>query len=99
MEISKLKKFLKVYLDSVITPKVNRHFASQEGYEPVTISLYDIKPKKYLPSEMSIYLDIDPDVPNGYYVSKTVSKDIKDFINSLGVKKLVSIQWNNHYRY
>ena len=46
MEISKLKKFLKVYLDSVITPKVNRHFASQEGYEPVTISLYDIKPKK-----------------------------------------------------
>ena len=99
MEISKLKKFLKVYLDSVITPKVNRHFASQEGYEPVTISLYDIKPKEHLPMEMSVFLDIDPDLPNGYYVSKTISKDIKDFINSLGVKKLISIQFNRRPLY
>jgi hypothetical protein len=44
--------------------------------------------------EMSIFLDIEPDLPSGYYVSKTISKDIKDFINSLGVKKLISIQFN-----
>ena len=101
MEISKLKKYLKIYLDSVITPKVNRHFASQEGYEPVTISIYDIKPKEHLPMEMSIFLDIDPTfyTNNGFNVAKTISKDIKDFINSLGVKKLISIQFNRRPLY
>lgn len=98
MEISKLKKYLKIYLDSVITPKVNRHFVSQEGNEPITISLYDIKPKEHLPSEMSLFLDVDPDLPNGYYV-KTINKDIRDFISSLGVRELISINWNIHNNY
>jgi hypothetical protein len=99
MEISKLKKYLKIYLDSIITPKVNRHFESQEGYKPVTISIYDIKPKEHLPEEMSIFLDIDPDLPSGYYVAKTISKDIKDFIFSLGIRKLINIQWNKRPLY
>jgi hypothetical protein len=98
MEISKLKKYLKIYLDSVITPKVNRHFASQKGYEPVTISIYGIKPKEHLPTEMSIFLDMDPNLPNGYYV-KTINKDIRDFIFSLGVRELMSIHWNIHNNY
>ena len=99
MEISKLKKFLKVYLDTIITPKVNRHFASQEGYEPVTISIYDIKPKEHLPMEMSIFLDIEPDLPSGYYVSKTISKDIRDFFFSLGLRELIYIHWNKRPLY
>jgi len=98
MEISKLKKYLKIYLDNVITPKVNRHFASQKGYEPFTISIYGIKPKENLPSEMSLFLGVDPDLPNGYYV-KTINKDIKDFIFSLGVRELISINWNIYNNY
>jgi hypothetical protein len=98
MEIGKLKKYLKIYLDSIITPKVNRHFVSQEGNEPITISLYDIKPKEHLPSEMSLFLDVDPDLPNGYYV-KTINKDIRDFIFSLGVRKLTHIHWNKRPLY
>jgi hypothetical protein len=98
MEISKLKKYLKIYLDSIITPRVNRHFESQDGYKPVTISIYDIKPKEHLPAEMSIFLDIDPDLPSGYYV-KNINGDIKDFLKMLGVTKLISIQWNKRPLY
>ena len=98
MEINKLKKYLKIYLDTVITPKVNKEFESVKGYEPIVVSLYDIKPKEHLPSEMSLFLDVNPDLPNGYYV-KTINKDIKEFIFSLGVKKLMSIHWNKRPLY
>ena len=47
---------------------------------------------------MSIFLDMDPNLPNGYYV-KTINKDIRDFISSLGVRELITIHWNIHNNY
>ena len=98
MEISKLKKFLRIYLDTMVTPSVNKEFASQEDYEPITISIYDIKPKENLPQELNVFLDINPDLPNGYYVKK-INGDVKDFLKMLGVRKLITIQWNKRPLY
>jgi hypothetical protein len=42
MEVGKIKKYLQVYLDEVITPKINDELVGEDD-EPIKISIHKIK--------------------------------------------------------
>jgi len=92
MELEKIKKYLQVYLDDVITPKINQELVGDED-EPITVKVYDIKRKEFSPSEMVVFLDMDPDWSHGSIIPH-INTDIGRFLNMIGLKKLYTIAWN-----
>jgi hypothetical protein len=92
MEIEKLKKYLQVYLDDIITPELNRELVGEDD-EPITVKVHDIKEKEHIPGESVIFLDINP--PWSGSIIFRVNDDIKRFIVMvLGYKKIITIAWN-----
>jgi hypothetical protein len=49
MELEKVKNYLQVYLDEIITPKINDELVGDED-EPITIKVHDIKQKEHNPN-------------------------------------------------
>jgi hypothetical protein len=92
MEIEKIKKYLQIYLDEIITPKVNNELVSEED-EPITIKVYDIKQKEHRPDEIVVFLDMEPDWSHGSIIPHT-NTEIGRFLNMLGLRKLYTIAWN-----
>jgi len=92
MELEKIKKYLQVYLDDVITPKLNQELVGDED-EPITVKVYDIKRKEHLPDEMVVFLDMYPDWSHGSIIPHT-NTEIGRFLNMLGLRKLYTIAWN-----
>ena len=92
MELEKIKKYLQIYLDEIITPKVNNELVSEED-EPITIKVYDIKQKEHRPDEIVVFLDMEPDWSHGSIIPHT-NTEIGRFLNMLGLRKLYTIAWN-----
>ena len=92
MELEKAKKYLQQYLDDVIVPKVNRELVGEED-EPISITVYDIKQKVHLPTEMVVFLDIEPDWSRGSIVKK-LDDDVIGFMRMLGYRNLIIVAWN-----
>ena len=42
MDLNKVKKYLQIYLDEVIEPKLNRELVGEDD-EPIKIKVYDVK--------------------------------------------------------
>jgi hypothetical protein len=91
MELEKIKKYLQVYLDEIITPEMNRELVGEDD-EPITIKVHDIKEKEHISNEAVVFLDINP--PWSGSIIFKINDDIKRFISMLGYKKIVTIAWN-----
>jgi len=92
MEIEKLKKYLQVYLDDIITPELNRELVGEDD-EPITVKVHDIKEKQHISGESVVFLDINP--PWSGSILFRINDDIKRFIVMvLGYKKSITIAWN-----
>jgi hypothetical protein len=92
MEIEKLKKYLQVYLDDIITPELNRELVGEDD-EPITVKVHDIKEKQHISGESVVFLDINP--PWSGSILFRINDDIKRFIvGVLGYKKIITIAWN-----
>jgi hypothetical protein len=92
MEIEKIKKYLQVYLDDVITPEINQELVG-ENDEPIIISIYKINFGETNPNRINFFLDMDPDWSKGSFTNK-IQKDIARFFKMLGVNKTLHIYWN-----
>ena len=77
MDLNKVKKYLQIYLDEVIEPKLNRELVGEDD-EPIKIKVYDVKQKEHLPEEMVIFLDMEPDWSHGSIIPH-INTDIVKF--------------------
>jgi hypothetical protein len=92
MEIEKLKKYLQVYLDDIITPELNRELVGEDD-EPITVKVHDIEEKQHISGVSVVFLDINP--PWNGSILFRINDDIKRFIvGVLGYKKIITIAWN-----
>ena len=92
MKLEKIKKYLQVYLDDVITPEINRELVGEDD-EPITIKVHDIKEKEHISGEAVVFLDINP--PWSGSILFRMNDDIKRFIVVvLGYKKILTSAWN-----
>jgi hypothetical protein len=92
MKLEKIKKYLQVYLDEVITPEINRELVGEDD-EPITIKVHDIKEKEHISGEAVVFLDINP--PWSGSIIFRMNDDIRRFIvGVLGYKKILTIAWN-----
>jgi hypothetical protein len=92
MELEKVKKYLQVYLDDIITPKVNSELVGEED-EPITIKVYDIKQKEFNPDEIVVFLDMEPDWSRGSITDK-IDDDIISFMRMMGYNNWIIVAWN-----
>jgi hypothetical protein len=91
-EIDKIKKYLQVYLDDVIIPKLNNELVG-ENDEPINVTIYKINYGEANPNRINFFLDMDPDWSKGSFTNK-INSDISSFFRMLGVDKNLHIYWN-----
>ena len=92
MNLEKVKNYLQVYLDDIITPKVNSELVGEED-EPITIKVYDIKQKEFNPDEIVVFLDMEPDWSRGSITDK-IDDDIISFMRMIGYNNWIIVAWN-----
>jgi hypothetical protein len=92
MEVGKIKKYLQVYLDEVITPKINDELVGEDD-EPIKISIHKINFGEANPNRINFFLDMEPDWSKGSYTNK-INSDISNFFRVLGIDKNLHIYWN-----
>jgi hypothetical protein len=92
MEVGKIKKYLQVYLDEVITPKINDELVGEDD-EPIKISIHKINFGEANPNRINFFLDMEPDWSKGSY-TYTINSDISNFFRVLGIDKNLHIYWN-----
>jgi hypothetical protein len=76
MEVGKIKKYLQVYLDEVITPKINDELVGEDD-EPIKISIHKINFGEANPNRINFFLDMEPDWSKGSYTNKINSDILK----------------------
>jgi hypothetical protein len=92
MEVGKIKKYLQVYLDEVITPKINEELVGEDD-EPIKISIHKINFGEANPNRINFFLDMEPDWSKGSYTNK-INSDISNFFRMFGIDKNLHIYWN-----
>ena len=91
MDLEKIKKYLQVYLDEIITPIINNELVGEED-EPITLTVNALRKGSYQPPIYHIFIDIDPNW-NGS-ILKRLEKNIEDFIKIFSIKNKIKIHWN-----
>ena len=96
MEISKLKKYLQNYLDSVATPRFNEE-PNSDGIESFVV--YDVLKGSYQPPIIHVFLDSLPTDKNTFSPDtkdrlRRLESDIKDFIKMFTIKNPVKVHLN-----
>jgi len=92
MEIDKIKKYLQLYLDDVITPEINNELVGEDD-GPIKLSVHKITYGNANPNRINFFLDMDPDWTKGSYTYK-INKDISSFFKMLGLDNSLHIYWN-----
>lgn len=92
MELEKVKKYLQVYLDDVITPKVNSELVGDDD-EPITLKVHDIKQKEHRQNEIVVFLDMEPNWSGGSITDK-LDDDIIGFMRMIGYNDWIIVAWN-----
>jgi len=92
MEIDKIKKYLQVYIDDVITPEINSELVGEDD-EPIKITIHKVNFGEANPNRINFFLDMDPDWSKGSFTHK-INSDISSFFKMLGVDKDLRIYWN-----
>ena len=92
MEIDKIKKYLQVYIDDVITPEINSELVGEDD-EPIKITIHKVNFGEANPNRINFFLDMDPDWSKGSFTHK-INLDISGFFRMLGVDKNLHIYCN-----
>ena len=93
MELEKIKEYLQNYLDSVIIPKVNTEFPSEENDGPVNLKVYQVLKGSYQPAIYHVFIDVEP--PSTLKSSlRKVEVDIDDFFKIFSIKNRIKVHWN-----
>ena len=87
MEVNKIEKYLRAYLDDVLIPQINNELA-EEGDDPIKITFGESNPNR-----INFFLDMDPDWSKGSITHK-FNLDISRFFQMLGIDKNLHIYWN-----
>jgi hypothetical protein len=92
MEVNKIKKYLRAYLDDVIIPELNNELVG-ENDEPITVTIDDIMYGIGDPNRIVFILHMEPDWSKGSFTNK-INSDISSFFKMLGIDKNLHIYWN-----
>jgi hypothetical protein len=91
MDLEKIKNYLQTYLDSVLTPTINRELVGEED-EPITLTVHALRKGSYQPPIFHIFIDIDPNWKGS--LLKRLEKNIEDFIKIFSIENKVKVHWN-----
>lgn len=91
MEIELLKKYLQVYLDDVIIPKINKELVGEED-EPITMKVYDIVKGSHQPPIHHIFIDMYPSWKGS--LLKIIENDIRHFMKMFSLNFPIKIHWD-----
>jgi len=92
MEIDKIKKYLQVYIDDVITPEINSELVGEDD-EPIKITIHKVNFGEANPNRINFFLDMEPDWSKGSFIN-VINSDISSFFKMLGIDKDLRIYWN-----
>ena len=92
MEVNKIEKYLRAYLDDVLIPQINDELVG-EGDDPIRITIHKINFGESNPNRINFFLDMDPDWSKGSFINR-INLDISGFFRMLGVEKNLHIYWN-----
>ena len=100
MNLELIKRYLQNYLDSVVTPRVNKK-RENEGFEPVSFSVHSVLKGSFQPPIIHIFLDSEPMIkksislkPHAVMMMSEVEHDIADFLKYLSINYKTKVHWN-----
>jgi hypothetical protein len=91
MELEKIKNYLQIYLDDVISPNINKELVGEED-EPIKMNVFQVLKGSYQPPIYHIFIDIEPNWDGSY--RKKIENDITDFMKILSINNKIKIHWN-----
>lgn len=91
MDLEKIKKYLQVYLDEVVTPKINRELVGEED-EQITMKIYDILKGSYQPPIIHIFIDIDPNWKGS--ITNKLENEILRFMEMFSIPFKIKVHLN-----
>jgi len=91
MNLEKIKNYLQVYLDDVISPKINKELVGEED-EPIKMDVFQVLKGSYQPPIYHIFIDIEPNWDGSY--RKKIENDITDFMKILSINNKIKVHWN-----
>ena len=92
MDVKKIEKYLRVYLDEVIIPEINAELVGEDD-EPINVTIYKINYGEANPNRINFFLDMDPDWSKGSLTNR-INSEISNFFKMLGIDKNLHIYWN-----
>ena len=90
MNLEKIKNYLQVYLDDVISPKINKELVGEED-EPIKMDVFQVLKGSYQPPIYHIFIDIEPNWDGSY--RKKIENDITDFMKIFSINNKIKIHW------
>jgi hypothetical protein len=91
MNLEKIKSYLQVYLDDVISPKINKELVGEED-EPIKMDVFQVLKGSYQPPIYHIFIDIEPNWDGSY--RKKIENDITDFMKIFSINNKIKIHCN-----
>ena len=91
MNLEKIKNYLQVYLDDVISPKINKELVGEED-EPIKMDVFQVLKGSYQPPIYHIFIDIEPNWDGSY--RKKIENDITDFFKIFSINNKIKVHWN-----
>ena len=91
MNLEKIKSYLQVYLDDVISPKINKELVGEED-EPIKMDVFQVLKGSYQPPIYHIFIDIEPNWDGSY--RKKIENDVNDFMKIFSINNKIKIHWN-----
>ena len=92
MDTKVIEKYLQIYLDDIISPKINDELVGEDD-EPITLKVYSVTYGYHNPHRINFFIDMDPDYSKGS-IMKKIDVEISNFFKMLGVDKHLHIYWN-----
>lgn len=91
MELEKIKNYLQIYLDEVITPNINEELVGEDD-EPIKMDVFQILKGSYQPPIYHAFIDIEPNWEGSY--RKKIENDINDFFKIFSINNRIKVHWN-----
>lgn len=92
MKVEIIEKYLRVFLDDVIIPKINNELVGEDD-EPITIDIDKIIYGVGNPNRISFILHMEPNWANGSFINQ-INLEISNFFRMFGINKNLHIYWN-----